>query len=92
MPSSPTRILIADDDRDVLEALKLLLRSEGYAVETATSPAGVIAAVGTGDFAALLMDMNYTRDTTSGTEGLDLLAAGATTRCYAADCRHDRVG
>jgi DNA-binding NtrC family response regulator len=69
----PTRLLIADDDRDVLEALKLLLRSEGYAVETATSPAGVIAAVGTGDFAALLMDMNYTRDTTSGTEGLDLL-------------------
>jgi len=69
----PATILIADDDPDVLEALKLLLRSEGYAVETAMSPAGVLAAVGARDFAAALIDMNYTRDTTSGTEGLDLL-------------------
>jgi DNA-binding NtrC family response regulator len=68
-----TRLLVADDDRDVLEALKLLLRSEGYQVDTAMSPAGVLSAVGAADFAALLMDMNYTRDTTSGTEGLDLL-------------------
>ena len=68
-----TRILIADDDRDVLEALKLLLRSEGYAIETAISPAGILAALAARDFDALLMDMNYTRDTTSGTEGLDLL-------------------
>jgi DNA-binding NtrC family response regulator len=66
-------ILVADDDRDVLEALKLLLRSEGYTVETAMSPAGILAAVTANDFAAALVDMNYTRDTTSGTEGLDLV-------------------
>jgi DNA-binding NtrC family response regulator len=66
-------ILIADDDRDVLEALKLLLKSEGYTVETAMSPAGILAAVTANDFAAALVDMNYTRDTTSGTEGLDLV-------------------
>jgi DNA-binding NtrC family response regulator len=70
---SSARILVADDDRDVLEALRLLLRSEGYDVESVTSPAGVIAAVTARDFDALLMDMNYTRDTTGGTEGLDLL-------------------
>ncbi len=71
---TPTpRILIADDDRDVLEALRLLLRSEGYLVESAMSPGGVLAAVAGSDFDALLMDMNYTRDTTSGIEGLDLL-------------------
>jgi DNA-binding NtrC family response regulator len=68
-----SRLLVADDDRDVLEALRLLLKSEGYDVEVATSPAGVSTAVGARDFDALLMDMNYTRDTTGGTEGLDLL-------------------
>lgn len=66
-------MLVADDDRDVLEALKLLIRSEGSEVETAMSPAGIITALNGRDFDALLMDMNYTRDTTSGTEGLDLL-------------------
>ncbi len=66
-------LLIADDDRDVLEALKLLLKSEGYTVETAMSPAGILAAVSAHDFDAALVDMNYTRDTTSGTEGLDLV-------------------
>jgi DNA-binding NtrC family response regulator len=71
MPAA--RLLVADDDRDVLEALRLLLRSEGYDVESVTSPAGVVAAVTARDFDALLMDMNYTRDTTGGTEGLDLL-------------------
>jgi DNA-binding NtrC family response regulator len=69
----PDRILVADDDRDVLEALRLLLRSEGYDVESVTSPAAVIASVQVRDHDALLMDMNYTRDTTSGTEGLTLL-------------------
>ena len=69
-----SRLLVADDDRDVLEALRLLLRSEGYDVEVVTSPSGVAAAVGARDFDALLMDMNYTRDTTGGTEGLDLLS------------------
>ena len=72
-PKHRARLLVADDDRDVLEALRLLLRSEGYEVETVTSPAGVAAAVTARDFDALLMDMNYTRDTTGGTEGLDLL-------------------
>ncbi|HEU4988677.1 MAG TPA: sigma-54 dependent transcriptional regulator [Gemmatimonadaceae bacterium] len=68
------RILVADDDRDVLEALRLLLRGEGYVVDTATSPHAVVAAVSTADYDALLMDMNYTRDTTGGVEGLDLLS------------------
>jgi DNA-binding NtrC family response regulator len=67
-------VLVADDDRDILEALKLLLRSEGYAVEVATSPSGVLAAVSAREFSAALVDMNYTRDTTGGAEGLDLLS------------------
>jgi DNA-binding NtrC family response regulator len=69
-----SRLLVADDDRDVLEALRLLLKSEGYEVEVVTSPSGVSTAVGARDFDALLMDMNYARDTTGGTEGLDLLS------------------
>ena len=74
MTDSPPLILVADDDRDVLEALRLLLRSEGYAVESAASPSAVLAAVGARDFAAAIVDMNYTRDTTGGAEGLDLIA------------------
>lgn len=58
----------------MLEALRLLLKSEGYAIETATSPGGVLRAVEANDFDAVLMDMNYTRDTTSGLEGMDLLS------------------
>jgi DNA-binding NtrC family response regulator len=72
-PATP-RILIADDQKDVLEALRLLLKAEGMQSETASSPAGVVAAVGAHDFDAVLMDLNYARDTTSGQEGLDLLA------------------
>ncbi|MGH7529846.1 MAG: sigma-54-dependent transcriptional regulator [Gemmatimonadales bacterium] len=68
------RILVADDDRDVLEALRLLLKTEGCEVETATSPAGILSAIEARDFDAALIDMNYTRDTTGGLEGLDLLA------------------
>jgi len=67
------RILIADDQPDVLEALRLLLKAEGYQIESATSPAGVIAALEARDFDVVVMDLNYTRDTTSGQEGLDLL-------------------
>lgn len=67
------RVLVADDQRDVLEALRLLLKGEGYAVETATSPAGILTALESREFDAVLMDLNYTRDTTSGREGLDLL-------------------
>ncbi|MEO8656930.1 MAG: sigma-54 dependent transcriptional regulator [Bryobacteraceae bacterium] len=67
------RILIADDQTDVLEALRFLLKGEGFMTESATSPAGIIAALEAKDFDALVMDLNYTRDTTSGQEGLDLL-------------------
>jgi len=72
-PSAQPVILVADDQVDVLEALRLLLKGAGYGVETATSPGGVLAAVEARDFDAILMDLNYTRDTTSGAEGLDLL-------------------
>lgn len=73
--SSPkARLLIADDQRDVLEALRLLLKPEGFAVEAATSPAGVLDALASHEFDAILIDLNYTRDTTSGQEGLDLLS------------------
>ena len=67
------RLLIADDQPDVLEALRLLLKSEGYKLETANAPAAVLEAVDGHDFDVVLMDLNYTRDTTSGQEGLDLL-------------------
>src|SRR5205823_8573160 len=73
MPDRPPRLLIADDQADVLEALKLLLKGEGFDVEAAASPRAVLAAVEARDFDPLLVDMNYTRDTTSGAEGLDLL-------------------
>jgi len=71
---SAPRILIADDQADVLEALRLLLKGEGYQIESATSPAGIISALESRDFDVVLMDLNYTRDTTSGQEGLDLLS------------------
>ena len=77
MPASShsgSRLLIADDQRDVLEALRLLLKPEGFSIETATSPAGVLDALGLREFDAVLIDLNYTRDTTSGQEGLDLLS------------------
>ncbi len=67
------RILVADDQADVLEALRLLLKGEGYQIEGVRSPAAVIKAVESRDFALVLMDLNYARDTTSGQEGLDLL-------------------
>ena len=67
------RILVADDQPDVLHALRLLLRAEGFDVKTAGSPRDVAAAVGEQEFDVLLIDLNYTRDTTSGKEGLDLL-------------------
>jgi len=68
------RILIADDQADVLEALRLLLKSEGYQIDAVSSPAGVVAALESRDFDVVIMDLNYTRDTTSGQEGLDLLS------------------
>jgi len=71
---APARILIADDQVDVLEALRLLLKGEGYRTETVNSPVRVLAALEEGEFDVVLMDLNYARDTTSGQEGLDLLA------------------
>jgi len=68
------RTLIADDQPDVLAALRLLLKGEGYQTEAVTSPAAVIAAVESRDFDLVLMDLNYARDTTSGQEGLDLVS------------------
>ena len=74
MSNAPAhRILVADDQPDVLEALRLLLKSEGYATECVKSPAAVIKAVEANDYALVLMDLNYARDTTSGQEGLELL-------------------
>ena len=71
---APARILIGDDQSDVLEALRLLLKSEGFQIETANSPAGILKALELRDYDVVLMDLNYARDTTSGQEGLDLLA------------------
>ncbi|HTG34873.1 MAG TPA: sigma-54 dependent transcriptional regulator [Thermoanaerobaculia bacterium] len=68
------RVLIADDQREVREALRLMLKAEGFDTETAGSPAEILQAVTTRDFDAVLMDLNYTRDTTSGREGLELIA------------------
>src|SRR5947208_7922462 len=68
------RVLIADDQADVLEALRLLLKGEGYRIESAGSPAAILEAVDSTELDAVLMDLNYARDTTSGQEGLDLLS------------------
>ena len=66
-------ILIADDQPDVLEALRLLLRAEGYQIDTAASPDDILLALERREYDAILMDLNYARDTTSGEEGLNLL-------------------
>jgi len=67
------KILIADDQPDVLAALRLLLKAEHYEIQTASSPKGVLNAVDSQELDVVLMDLNYARDTTSGSEGLDLL-------------------
>jgi DNA-binding NtrC family response regulator len=71
--SATPSILIADDQADVLEALRFLVKGEGYRSEAVTSPAAVLEAVESREFDVVLMDLNYARDTTSGEEGLDLL-------------------
>ena len=71
--TTPARILVADDQPDILEALRMLLKGEGHQVETVKTPQGVLKALESRDFDLLVMDLNYTRDTTSGQEGLDLL-------------------
>ncbi|HEY0784387.1 MAG TPA: sigma-54 dependent transcriptional regulator [Acidobacteriaceae bacterium] len=67
------RLLIADDQPHILDALELLLQPEGYLLERAGTPAMVLAALASQSFDGLLIDLNYTRDTTSGQEGLELL-------------------
>jgi DNA-binding NtrC family response regulator len=71
--ASEGRVLVADDQPDVLEALRILLKAEGFEVTSACSPAEVLVAAERSDFDLALVDLNYTRDTTSGQEGLDLL-------------------
>lgn len=66
-------LLIADDQPHILDALELLLEPEGFRIEKARSPYLVLEALKSGSYDALLIDLNYTRDTTSGKEGLDLL-------------------
>ena len=68
------RILIADDQADVLAALSLLLKGERYQISSASSPEGVLKSIDTHEFDVILIDLNYARDTTSGSEGLDLLS------------------
>ncbi len=76
MPTSAVspHILVADDQADVREALRLLLKGEGYAIETVASPAAVVSAVQSADFDVVLLDLNYARDTTTGREGLELVS------------------
>ena len=71
---SPPRALIADDQPDIVEALRLLLKGEGYQIETVNSPPAVLESLRASEWDLLLLDLNYARDTTSGREGLDLLA------------------
>ncbi len=71
--TSPSRVLIADDQPDILNALRLLLRDEGYEVVEARSPQEAGERIEGADFDLAIVDLNYTRDTTSGQEGLDLM-------------------
>src|ERR1700674_1150635 len=68
------RILLADDQSDIRDALRLLLKREGYETHGVASPAEALSAIESREFDAVLMDLNYARDTTSGQEGLDLLS------------------
>jgi DNA-binding NtrC family response regulator len=74
MAPRPPRIFVADDQRDVLESVRLLLKSEGYAAETFANPDSLVTALRERTADAVLMDLNYTRDTTSGDEGLDTVS------------------
>lgn len=71
---APCKLLIADDQSHILEALRLLLKPEGYQLEMVRTPALVLEALASKSFDGVLIDLNYTRDTTSGQEGLDLVA------------------
>lgn len=69
------RVLVCDDQADVVEALRLLLKGAGYRIETADSPSALVGKLDDGKYDIVLMDMNYSRDTTSGAEGLELVSA-----------------
>jgi DNA-binding NtrC family response regulator len=71
---APYKLLVADDQPHILEALRLLLKPEGYQLEMVRLPALVLEALSHDSFDGVLIDLNYTRDTTSGKEGLDLVA------------------
>jgi sigma-B regulation protein RsbU (phosphoserine phosphatase) len=73
-PARPYRVLICDDQPDVLHALRLLLKGQGYEAVTVDSPRALLRQARSDPFDLILADLNYTRDTTSGEEGLDLLA------------------
>ncbi|WP_263373945.1 sigma-54-dependent transcriptional regulator [Granulicella aggregans] len=73
--SNKCRLLVADDQPQILEALELLLEPEGFELLTAHSPAAVLELLSHEQVDGVLIDLNYTRDTTSGREGLDLIAA-----------------
>jgi len=70
----PARVLVADDQADVREALRLLLKAEGFSTEIVSNPGAALEAVQSNEFDVVLMDLNYQRDTTSGEEGMDLLS------------------
>jgi sigma-B regulation protein RsbU (phosphoserine phosphatase) len=72
--SKPVRVLVCDDQPDVLEAMRLLLKGQGCQAMTVDSPGALLRALRAESFDLIVADLNYTRDTTSGTEGLDLLA------------------
>ncbi len=71
--TTPLRILIADDQQDIIDALRFLLLDEGYEVTPARSPAEALERLEASDFDLVVLDLNYTRDTTSGQEGFDLM-------------------
>src|SRR5262245_23684666 len=71
--TTPVRILIADDQQDIIDALRLLLLDEGYEAQAARSPAEALERLEAADFDLAILDLNYTRDTTSGQEGFDLI-------------------
>ena len=68
------RVLIADDQKHILDALQMLLSPSGFSTEAVTHPARVLRALETGQFDVVLMDLNYTRDIIAGGEGLELVS------------------
>ncbi len=73
--TAPYRVLICDDQPDIVEALRLLLKGQGWQAVSADSPEALMARVRSDSFDLILVDLNYTRDTTSGAEGIDLLSS-----------------